>query len=134
MQERENHEPPIMVSVELPDTIYVGQQDIPIVLIVKNATSEMLSIRNPAHWGNAFPHITQGNKVLETIKIKVNPTVFKNVIQIKGNETLRIKFDYTLDKIFNSEFYHSGQYSIYFELYPDEKISIKSDMSMFYKQ
>jgi hypothetical protein len=134
MQENKNNELPVRVSIELPDTICAGQQNIPIILVVENTTSEVLSIRNPAHWGNAYPCIKQGDKEITAIKVKINPAVFKDIIQIKEYETLRIKFDFTLDKIFSLEFYPSGQYSIYFELCPDEKMSIKSDIFSFYKQ
>ena len=134
MQENKKDELPIKVGIELPDTICVGQQDIPIILVVENTTSEVLSIRNPAHWGNAFPRIKQGDKEIATIKVKINPAVFKNIIQINGNETVKIKFEYTLDKIFSLESYSTGQYNIYFELCPDEKTLIKSDMFTFYNQ
>ena len=134
MQEHKNNEQPIKVSVELPDTICVGQRDILITLIVENITSDILSIRSTAHWGNAFPRIKQGEKEIATIKVKINPVVFKNIIQIKGNETIRIKFDYTLDKLFNLEYYPSGKYDIYIVLFPDEKTSIESDVFTFYKQ
>jgi hypothetical protein len=114
MQESKNNEHSIKVSIELPDTIYVGQRDIPIILKIENTTSEVLSIRNPARWENAYPHIKQGDKVISTIKVSFDLDVCKDIIQIQGNETLRIQFESTLDKIFSLEFYPSGKYEIYF--------------------
>jgi hypothetical protein len=134
MQENNNSQPPLKVSIELPDTIYAGYQAIPIILKVENMTSEVLSIRNPAHWGNAFPRIKWGKKEIAIIKVKINPNVFKDIIQINGNEILRIKFDYALDKIFSLELYPSGKYDIYFIYSYDEKISIESDVFTFYRQ
>ncbi|MBO1734975.1 hypothetical protein HJY41_05090 [Barnesiella sp. GGCC_0306] len=57
--------------------------------------SKILSVRNPAHWENAFLHIIQEEKARATIKTKVNPDVFNNTILIKGNQILRIKFEHT---------------------------------------
>ena len=122
LQESNNNEHPIKVSIELPDTIYKGQEDIPIILKVENTTSEVLSIRNPARWGNAYPFIRQEG--MNISMKKVNPGMsFYDVIQINGNETLRIKYSHTFDKIFSLGFYPSGKYEIYFEYYykPKEK-------------
>lgn len=131
MQVNQNNNLPLKVSIELPDTIYTGQRDIPIILKVENTSSEVLSIRNPAHWGNAHPFIKQEGKNMSIIKVKINPKIFNDIIHINGNEFLRIKFDYTLDKLFNLEYHPSGKYDIFFELYPDEKISFKSDVFTF---
>ena len=120
-----NNEPPIKVSVELPDTIHGGQRDIPIILKVENTTSEEVSVRNPAHWGNAYPRIKQDGKDMPMIKVRINPEVFYEVIQIKGFETLNVKFDYTLDKLFNFGFHPSGKYDIYFEFCYETRPKLK---------
>jgi len=110
----------IRISIELPDTIYEGHQDIPIILKIENTTSEVLSIRNPALWGNAYPFIKQ--REMDISMKKVNPgVVFYDVIQIKGHEILEIKFNHTLDNMFNLGFYPLGKYDIYFIYYYEPK-------------
>jgi len=135
--ENRNNEHPIKVSIELPDTIYVNQRDIPIILKVENTTSEELSIRNPARWGNAYPIIRKGVKNMVGIKVQAR-AAFKDIIQIKANETLKIKFSHSLDAILGVDerqdglgFLPSGEYDIYFVLNPYGKIFVESNVFKF---
>lgn len=134
LQENADNNKPIKFSIILPDTICSKQNNIPIIIKVENKSSEILYIRNPAHWGNALPHIKQKDKELPMIKVRVNPSVFNDIVQIKSNETLKIKFDYTLNRLFNLRHHNSGYYDMYFELFIDENKSINSDILRFYKK
>jgi len=64
------NEHPIKISLELPDTIYVGQWNIPIILKIENTTSEALSIRNPNAWGHIYTSLKR-----KEIGGKVNPII-----------------------------------------------------------
>lgn len=132
MQEDINNKQPIKFSLELPDTIYKGQQCIPIILKIENTTSDLISIRNPVHWGNVYPYLNQGEKNVPLIKIKVNPSHLNETVEIRGNETLKVSFDYTLDKMVQLDSIPSGKYEMYFQL--QGTIPIKSNVYTFYKQ
>jgi hypothetical protein len=122
----------VKFSIELPDTIYQGQQNVAILLKVENITSEVITINNPAHWGNAYPSIKQGQRDIPLIKIKINPQHLNDTIQIKGKEILEVNFDYALDKMMNFNSLPSGKYEIQFQL--QGKILIKSNILKFYKE
>lgn len=134
MVENQSSEQPLKLRIEVPDTIYSGQYDIPITMVVENKTSEKIWIRNPAHWGNSFFYISDGERDCISIKVKINPDVYKDFIQIEGKETKRIKFDYTLDKMFDSENFPSGEYSIYVSFHFNKKNILKSEVKTFYNQ
>lgn len=122
----------IKFSIELPDTIYRGQQNIPILLKVENTTSELITIKNPAHWGNAYPCIKQGQRDIPLIKVKINPKHLNDTIQIKGKEVFEINFDFNLDKLTNFDFLPSGKYEIQFQL--EGNVLIKSNILTFFKE
>ena len=129
----------VKLDIELPDTIYKEQQNIPIVLKIENTRPETLSLRNPAYMGNAYPYIEQEKKeipapvywwnaykkklkgiklMIETIKTNNPPScVVYDTIHIKGYETLRINYEFTLDKLFNFKDYPSGRYNISFKFF-----------------
>jgi len=112
----------IKFDVELPDTIYREQQDIPIILRLENIRPEVLSINNPARWWNAYPQIKQGRKKVSIIKMNNSPAnEIYETIHIRGNETLRIKYDRTLDELFNFKDYPSGKYNISFKFFYERK-------------
>ena len=82
----------VKFNVELPDTIYREQENIPIILRLENIRSETLSINNPAHWWNTYPQIKQGKKKVSLRKANYLPAnEVYDTIHIYGNETLRIK-------------------------------------------
>ena len=121
MEEDKIYEHPIKLTIEIPDTICKGEKDILIFLKIENLTSEELTITNPSRWGNIYPIIKEKGKIIPIIK--VNPfEPFKDIIKIKENEILRIKFDYTLDKLFNIDHYPSGKYELYFEYFYEPRI------------
>lgn len=132
MQENINNKQSIKFSIELPDTIYKGQKNIPILLKVENITSEVITINNPAHWGNIYPCIKQGQRDIPLIKIKINPQHLNDTIQVKGKEIFEVNFDYTLDKMTNFDSLPYGKYEIQFQL--QGKILIKSNIFTFYKE
>lgn len=132
MQENINSKQSLKFSIELPDTIYKGQQCIPIILTVENITSDLISIRNPVHWGNVYPYLNQREKNVPLIKIKINPLHLNETVEIRSKEVLKVTFDYTMDKIVKLDSLPSGKYEIHFQL--QGTIPIKSEVFQFYKQ
>ena len=115
--------------IDIPDTVYRGQHNIPIVLQVKNLMSQSITIRNPKYWGNAFPRLYYG-KTDMTIKVKFNLDVLKDTIEIKSQEIFTTDFDFSLDRILDLEKCPLGQYEIYFVLHNNQ--DIKSNTCVFF--
>ena len=128
-QKSNNNEHPIKISIELPDTIYVGQRNILIILKIENTTSEVLSIRNPKEWGTYFISLKQ--KELR----KINSIIVDYVITIKEHETLRINLG-TLDGSYSLDIHSLGKHEIYFKYYyePEKKSKMISFMKRFKKK
>ena len=123
---------PIKFSIELPDTIYKDQHDIPIILKIENTSPLLITIKNPKYWGNVFPHLTHEHKDIPLIKVRMNLRLLEETIVIRGNDILKIPFVFTLDKIASIDFLPSGKYELYFEL--QGTIPIKSEVCTFYLQ
>lgn len=120
----------IKFSVELPDTVYRGSRNIPILLKVENLAPEPIVIRDPRYWGNSFPYVFYKDKNMRTIKVKVDMNVLKNTVEIKEKETFNTYFNFSLDEIMDLEDCPLGQYEIYFVL--NEVKSVKSQICTFY--
>ena len=124
IQENKNNEHPIKISVELPDTIYVSQRDIPIILKIENTTSEILSINNPKHWGHVYTSLKR-----KEMSGKANPIILDYAIKIKEHEILTIRLG-TLDSSFLPDSYSLGKHDIYFKYYyePTKKMSFMNKL------
>lgn len=120
----------ISFDVELPDTVYRDQHNIPIILKVENLAPEPIVIRDPRYWGNCLPYILYGKKDVVIIKVKVNPDVFKKTVRIEGQGTFSTSFSFSLDEIMDLENAPFGQYEVYFIL--SEVKSMKSQICTFY--
>ena len=121
---------PIKFSIELPDTIYKDQHDIPIILKIENTSPLLITIKNPKYWGNVFPHLTHEHKDIPLIKVRMNLRLLEETIVIRGNDILKIPFVFTLDEMASIDFLPSGKYDLYFEL--QGKKPIKSEVKTFY--
>jgi len=131
------NEHPIKISLELPDTIYVGQWNIPIILKIENTTSEILSIRNPKDWGSVKLRIKKGEKAdTSTSNREIWIGKFYNAIQVKEYEVLEFKHDFTLDQFLRFWGWQTGKYEIFFEYYyePQKKDKKKIYRKYIYKQ
>lgn len=124
----------IEFTVELSDTIYKEQSNIPIILQIKNISSESQTLRNPSHWANSFPYLKQGEKEIPMIKIKVNPMHLMDTINIAGGKIYRTEFDYPLDRIVELNSLSSGEYKLFFQLQMKGNESLKSNVITFHKK
>jgi len=120
----------IKFNISLPDTIYKGQQCIPIILKIENISSEAISIRNPVHWGNTYPRLIQGEKDVHMIKVKENPLHLKEIIRIVGYGNLGFNFDFTLDYMVNLDSLPTGKYELHFQMRATKPI--ESNVFTFY--
>jgi len=119
-QESKNNEYPIKISIELPDTIYLGQGNalivkIPIVLKIENTTSKVLSISNPKGYGHIYTSLKKremrgrmGELIITSI----------NVIKIKEYETIRVELGSLDSYPLESQL---GKHEIYLKYYYEPK-------------
>jgi len=122
MSENNPTQPPIKLTVELPDTVRVGERSIPIILKVKNLSSKALLIRNPIYWGNAFPIVKRGTDVVAH-DVRINPALnnLHSLVEIKKNEMLKFVFTHPLDRIYDLNSLSPGEYNIHFVFYYEPK-------------
>jgi len=119
----------VKFNLELPDTIYKEQQNVPIIFRLENTRAEVFSFDNMVHWWNTFPRIRRGNKIFLIEKPNnYHPREFQDTtIHIQKNEIVRIKYDYTLDEVFDFKKYKSGKYYISFMFFYEHKYNKELD-------
>lgn len=110
------HNSLVQFNIEIPDTIAKNQQGIPIILKIKNLTSEPITIANPAYWVNAYPSIKKDGNDVQVIKVKANLQLLNDMITIKEKDTFETVFDFSLDKIMGLGSCEEGNYEVSFEL------------------
>ena len=119
-------------GIDLADSISVGMKDIQIQLRVENISSEAISIKNPSHWGNAYPFVEHKGIEIPLIKVKVNPEHFNDTVRLEPQQVFTVKFDYTLDKLLKLESLAAGSYEMFFRLQGNPPI--ESNILTFYKE
>ena len=104
----------VKITVILPDTVCRESRDTPIVLKVENLTSDSITIRDPAYWGNTFP-ICKNKKGIDVgPKVRVYLGVAKYLIKLGKHEIKNLSFGWTLNDLFKFDYCPSDEYYISF--------------------
>ncbi len=118
----------------MPDTISRDQKDVYVYLVIENLSNSNISMRNPSHMLNAIPRILRNGEPIMTVKpYFYGEEYLKDIIEIKGNEVVKVQFGIPLDSLIGSlDMLSKGDYSIHFDLTLIEGLQLKSSICHFY--
>jgi len=111
--EKEN--PSIDFSIEMADTISDNMRPIPIILKLENLTPDTITVRDPKLWGNAWPHVKHRQDIVPSVTlVRYNPDAKKRLIDIGPYETVKIRYDFTLDQLYIVKSFKPGSYDLFY--------------------
>ncbi len=84
------------------------------MLTVINNSDIPVELRSPKCWGNSIPKmLSESGEEIPSIKVKINPRCFENIILLDSGKKITVPFDFTLNKIYSN--LKPGKYFLSFE-------------------